>query len=393
MTLRYIAILVFVGLLSACVNTPNKNIASYDKNAGTVYPPIGFFITRPTAELNQQCLTFADESVMQHCQVNQFDASLYWQQLNASGLFEQVMFAREGTDYQVLVSTANMSRETAADITKAAVAGATLLLLPVTNEFTVKAEVTVLWRDLVLKRFSYDVPFSHTMSLFHKPEEGAEHFAQTLMSYFLRDVEQQKVFSGAFLLSSLQDSDYLQQLKAPAQIQDFQLAGQHIFNDPLAGTQLRYINPNYADDYIDLFVYPIRRTDWQDLTPVMQDELENIREEIALFYRQQNKNLTLQENKQIHWQHAQQHFQGSYFELTVEDVESLPGSTYLFIVGDKFIKLRCTFGADHAEAIVKAMLPDISVPEESLFMATLRQRFRQQMQPSGAQAASNPSLP
>lgn len=221
MASRYFIIFMLVGLVTACVSTSNNNVASYDKNAGTVYPPVSFFITRPTAELNQQCLQFADDSVMQHCQINQFDASLYWQQLYGSGLFERVMFPGEGTDYQVLVSTANMSRETAADITKAAVAGATLMLLPVTNEFSVKAEVTVLWRDLVLKRFSYDVPFSHTMSLFHKPDEGAQHFAQTLMSYFLRDIEQQQVFSGAFLLSALQDSDYLQQLKAPAQLGDF----------------------------------------------------------------------------------------------------------------------------------------------------------------------------
>ncbi|GAA0549148.1 hypothetical protein GCM10009098_15970 [Rheinheimera aquimaris] len=390
MASRYFIIFMLVGLVTACVSTSNNNVASYDKNAGTVYPPVSFFITRPTAELNQQCLQFADDSVMQHCQINQFDASLYWQQLYGSGLFERVMFAGEGTDYQVLVSTANMSRETAADITKAAVAGATLMLLPVTNEFSVKAEVTVLWRDLVLKRFSYDVPFSHTMSLFHKPDGGAQHFAQTLMSYFLRDIEQQQVFSGAFLLSALQDSDYLQQLKAPAQLGDFQLAGQHIYNDPLAGTQLRYINQNFIDDYIDVFVYPIRRTDWQEPSLVMHDELENVRKELQLFYQQQNKIMKLQEAKTISWQHESGDFHGSYFELTIEDIESLPSSTYLFIAEDKFIKLRCTFGADHAESLVKALIPKIIVPDESLFMATLRQRFREQMQPSGRHSATNP---
>lgn len=390
MASRYFVIFMLVGLVTACVSTPNNNIASYDQNAGTVYPPVSLFITRPTAELNQQCLQFADDSVMQQCQINQFDASLYWQQLHGSGLFEQVMFAREGTDYQVLVSTANMSRETAADITKAAVAGATLLLLPVTNEFSVKAEVTVLWRDLVIKRFSYDVPYTHTMSLFHKPEEGAQHFAQTLMSYFLRDVEQKQIFSGAFLLSTLQDSDYLQQLKAPAQLRDFHLAGQHIYNDPLAGTQLRYTNQNYIDDYIDVFIYPIRRTDWQDSSLVMHDEVQNVRKELELFYKQQNKIIKLQAPNKISWQHESRDFDGSYFELTIEDVESLPSSTYLFIAGDKFIKLRCTFGAIHAEDLVKTLVPEIVVPEESLFMATLRQRFRQQMQPSGHQTATNP---
>lgn len=376
MRLGYFAFCFMAMLLSACVNTPNKNIASYDKNAKQVYPPIGFFISHPSAELNQQCLQFADDSLMQHCHINQFNASLYWQQLHESGLFENVRFATAGSDYQVLISTANMSRETAADITKAALAGATLLLVPVSNEFTIKAEVTVLWRDVVLKRFDYDVPFSHTMSLFHKPEDGARNFAQTLISYFLRDAEQQQIFSGAFLLAALQDSDYIQQLKAPQQLLDFHLAGQHIFNDPLAGTQLRYTNADYIDDYIDVFVYPIRRTNWQDQSAVLQEELDNTRKEIELFYRQQNRKLTLHAVNTISWLHHQQQFSGGYFEASIEDTELQPSSTYLFIAGDKFIKLRCTFGASHAEVLVKNLLPGLTVPDESLFMAKLRQRYR-----------------
>lgn len=373
---RLCSLLLAILLLSACATTPNRHVADYDKNAGAVYPPVSFFISPPSNQLMEECTAFDNASVMQHCNINQFDSALYWQQLYTSGLFEKVSFGGKDSDYQVVISTANMSRETATDITKAALARATLLLVPVDNDFPVRAEVAVLWRSILIKRFDYSVPFSQTMSLFHKPEDGARNFAETLVSYFLRDIEQEQVFSGAFLLSALNDSDYIHDLKAPDQLLDFNLIGQYVFPNPLFGTQLRYANPKFQDDYLDVFVYPIRRTDWQDTHDVIQQELDNSREETELFYQEQQKPLVLERNQDIRWQQDGREFYGGYFEGHVDDLEPLPTSTYVFIQGDKFIKLRCSFPAEYAEQLVKVLLSALMVPDESLFMTQLRQHHR-----------------
>ncbi len=374
--MRFCSLLLAILLLSACAATPNKYVADYDKNVGAVYPPVSFFISPPSNQLMEECREFDNASVMQHCHINQFDSALYWQQLHSSGLFEKVSFGGKEADYQIVISTANMSRETAADITKAALAGATLLLVPVDNEFPVQADVAVLWRNILIKRFDYKVPFSQTMSLFHKPEDATRNFAETLVSYFLRDIEQEQVFSGAFLLSALNDSDYIHDLKAPAQLLDFNLIGQYVFPNPLFGTQLRYTNPQFQDDYLDVFVYPIRRTDWQDTQDVIQHELDNSREETELFYQEQQRPLVLGNNRDIRWQQEGSEFYGGYFEGYVDDLEPLPTSTYVFVQGDKFIKLRCSFPAEYAEQLVKALLPALTVPDESLFMTQLRQHHR-----------------
>lgn len=376
MMLRSVVIVFGLLLLAGCATAP-KNLANFNKNNKQVYPPIGFFITKPSVKLQQECLSFDEASVMQHCRVNEMSAVLYWQQLKESGLFEQVRFAEEGTDYQVLISTANMATETVADITKAALAGATLMLMPWQIEQPVKAEVSLLWRDLLIKRFEYQLNFSHTASLFHQPDAGEKNFAQTLISHFLKDAEQDNIFSGAYLLAALNDSDYITNLQVPDAVEGFVLAGRYIYNDPFFGAQVRYVNEQFHNDYVDVFVYPIKSKDYQHGAALLQTEVNNSRKEMQQYYQQQKLALTLEDSQPISWQTDSAPFNGWYFagELDIGTDEPQPTSTYLFISGDKFIKLRCTFPPTYAEQLVKTLLPQITVPGESVFMTQVRQRF------------------
>lgn len=53
-----------------------------------------------------------------------------------------------------------------------------------------------------------------------------------------------------------------------------------IYDDPLAGVGLTYIDVKNPSDVITVYVYPIRRTRWDDRDHVIQDEIGAVLAEV-----------------------------------------------------------------------------------------------------------------
>ena len=365
----------FLFALSGCATTENHNLAEFESNDKGSLPEISFFYSWPSDALRNECRQFDESSVMNHCLINNISGYEYFDSLRRTKMFQKVKLADEQTEYQVEYATAWMHGENAADISKAAVAGATLLMVPVSMEKQIKAEVNVYWRGKVIEQLTYDLPHVSTLSLFHDPQAGNRNFTDTLTSHFLKDVQEKQIFTPQFLSKKLNSSDYETRLQAPEASGDFALAGKFIYNSPFLGASLRYHHKQFADDYIDVFVYPVKKASWEDSAAVIKQELAFIRKEIDIVKKEQAwLSAEFGEDIAFAWQYEGQDFQGFYFDGVIQrqDEEESYTSTYAFIKKDKVIKFRTTFPAQFSMAFVKHIMSEIEVPEESVFMAKIR---------------------
>lgn len=377
---HWFAITGVLVLASGCASTDKMVDAQYDKNNENTLPPLAVFYDSPSEELSKACKSFNDESAFQYCHVNVVEPQYYYQSLADSKMFQEVMFADKEAEYKVAFSTVNLHSEKAAELSNIALSSASLFLIPMTSEQEVRAEVSVYWRNVKIKQYDYQLPYVSKTSLFTQLDEADKRFSQNLASHFIADAQKDNLFSSEYLAQVLQSSDYTASLNVPVTIADFQRVEQYTFRDPFFGTMITYMNPDYLNDKIDLFVYPIRKIDFADHQTALAEESANIRKEIELVIREQAwTDLTFTDVKTMQQSVEGAQIDGLYFSGSYKNElqEEVFTSVFLFAYKDKFVKFRATFPEQFLSDHVAQALTQISVPDESLFMARLRQQSRE----------------
>ncbi|SHF92340.1 hypothetical protein SAMN04487965_2963 [Microbulbifer donghaiensis] len=382
--MRILLITGFAILLSACAaNQPNEQGR---RPGGPEYPPVSLFYKYLSEELRLECNQFSSRSVLHHCVDNQFDLTSLKHALSRSGSFLQVALGQKEQDYQLLASIAVLDEETGGEIGNAALSGATLMMLPIVMEKTIRAEIVVTWKEVPIKRYDYTIPFEYSASIFNAgsyDDSIAAHIAEKLLS----DLEQENVFAGAYLMAALQASDYENDLSVPETIEDYLFDEKYIHNNPFFGALLTFQHRQFAFDRAEVYIYPIRSTDWTDTATITQGEAENLRRDLKLMQREgQFKEVVLDSVEPLNWKVGGKEIFGSFYSNTLTDVEGqqVRTATYVFTKGDKFVRIRAIFPvqegsatAESPDKFVHTLLEEVSLPEESLFMARLRQQRRQ----------------
>ncbi|MGB0835679.1 MAG: hypothetical protein ACPGR2_14305 [Psychrobium sp.] len=370
-----------IALATGCASTTKTELATYDKHVDYQMPAVSIYHTKLSSELKSKCQRFADESVLNHCRINKVSTRQYSKQFKDTNLFEDVHFANDNIEYSIAIATASMDSETAGEISRAALSGASLMLIPMTNSMDVDAEVSVYWRNFKIKQYDYKLPYISSISLFSDKEDADIEFAQSLVSNVLKDLQTDQTLSTRFLTKTLKASNYEQDLVVPAKIANFDNMGQYIYNDPLLGSSITYAAEGFHNDRIDLYVYPIRKVDFSDEQSLLAEESKNIKNEFNSVAKQlewtdikfsQPKTLTVQhENQQINGVY----FEGEYLQKLGEQSFT---SVYLFKLKDKFVKFRASFPERFITQPISEVFAQIRVPDESVFMKELRAQGKKQ---------------
>ncbi|MDN3651624.1 hypothetical protein QWY77_02420 [Thalassotalea ponticola] len=369
-------------LLSACVNTPTSNNVSTSHIDNKSLPPISLFAARPSDALQHECDQFAQSSVLNHCQYAPVDWAHYLNSFQRANKFQQVYPRDSNIEYQLEIAAAGFYQETVEDIGKAALAGATLMLLPIDMQSQIHVEMNLYWRNQKLVSQRYELPHNNTVSLFHSPEQGNTQFADSVVSRFLNDAQQHQWFGPQFLAAKLQSSNYQDDFTLGEQIDQFAASYKYIYRNPLLGATMRYNHQQFVADYVDVFVYPIREISWHNSQQVLNKEIANVQAEIERYISEHTEQPTLAFNAEqtqfisLDLDTQPTPIQGAYFDGVISEAgkEDIFSSTYLFIVKDKFVKFRASFPASFLRGFVEQALAQISIPNESKFMATLRQQ-------------------
>jgi hypothetical protein len=396
--LRIMLVAMAALMAAGCASTKVTPINQLVTAPNEKLPAVSVFYKSPTKKLKDECATYDAASPLSHCRFNLLKKDDFEEKLRESKYFEQVHSHVKDIDYNILLTFANFNHEDSGELSNAFVSGATLMMVPLKTASRVKAEIVVLWREFPLKMYEYDVPMEIRHSILN-PDAAADGIAalQTgLVARFLKDVERDQVFTGAFVNRRLQATDYEQELGYPKQIGDFQFQGQYIYPHPLAGIQLRFRHKLFDFDYIDAFVYPIRQVDWSNIRSALATEDENFRKEVDLGLREgMMKSIVLDKSEALSWESGHQIFNGIKISGKVlgNDEETYRTFMYLFTREDKFIKFRATFvqteNEPNIDDAVRQSLSQFVVPRESLFMAKLRQSQREtaiQQEKEGATA-------
>ena len=361
--------------MAGCATTHSSQVAVYNKQVDFQLPPVAIYANQLSKDLQENCQAFANESVLNYCRINQIDTAYYTAQFVDSTLFSQVHEADDSTEYSIAVATASLDSESAGEISQAALSGLSLLLIPMTNEMNVQAQVSIYWRNLKIKQYDYDLPYVSQQSLFTDPKEANTQFSKSLVSHIIKDLQQDDTLSNGYLTRVLKSSNYEEDLTVPQEIANFDFMGQYIYNDPLLGSVSTYANRDYHSDKIDLYVYPIRNVNLDNESELLAQESKHIESEFNSVAKQLEwTDVSFSAPKALTVTHKQQKVSGLYFQGEYQQKRGEKGftSVYLFKLKDKFVKFRATFPEQFITASISDIFSKISVPDESVFMKKLR---------------------
>jgi len=206
MLAKFKNILLINGLLiiiAGCSTTQTPPIARYDADVNYQFPTISVYNNQLSKHLQQRCQTFIEESSLNHCQINSIETQLYLNEFSKSKLFEGTYLAKDEVEYSIAIATASLDTETVGDISQAALSGASLLLIPMTNEMTVETQVSVYWRNIKIKQYDYQFPHISSISLFSNAKDADNEFAQRVVSHVIKDLQTDQTLSTRFLTHAL----------------------------------------------------------------------------------------------------------------------------------------------------------------------------------------------
>lgn len=367
--------------LASCAN--NNPYGSPPDNGDIAdLPNTGIFYSTLSDDLRDECLEFKNQSMLHYCQENSFELNEVADALDASGRFARVFPRDFNPDYRILISSAALQFDDADSMANAIVSGASLMLVPMKVETTFKAEFTIMWRGNIVDRFSHEIPADFSFTLFTSQEAFDQSVAKAMADVIIEGIDARDSMSAVHLVKALEASDYGAELTIPDNVADFRLIEANIARDPILGTMLRFNHQQFAFDRIDVFVYPIRATDWSDTQEVIGVEMENIRSEIKYIEQDGHINsVELNDADLLHWKINSTNTTVGFMDghYLTDQSERIYTSSYVFIKEDKFVKVRASFPKNEDETsvsapddFVRALIPAITVPEESQFMARLR---------------------
>jgi len=170
----------------------------------------------------------------------------------------------------------------------------------------------------------------------------------------------------------------------PEETEHFIAKELHVYDDPLYGASLAWLDKAYRYDVITLYVYPILDTEWENKLSVIADEMNHVLEEVkygveAGHYKEVSEAITVG----FEFEHNDVLYAGmrSTFEVRAKNDVLYDSNAYLFITEDKFVKFRTSFDSHitpdwNGDNVVKEILPNIQVEPESPYMKSLRDNQR-----------------
>ena len=381
--LKLVAVLALLHVLGGCSTTNQFVMAEYDEQPAEALPPMAVFYLRPSEEVTAACQAYDDKSMLHHCVINEFDLSYLATELADTQLFESIAYADDQYNYQLLVTTSAYNVEDSKELGSAVIAGATLMLAPISFSFDIRVDAVLTWNGAALKEYRFELPFTQKSSLLNMDQDAEADFAKSLASHFIQKFQQDDVFQPRLVYQKLEASNYEEQLFLPDQIGAYLEAEGQLYHHPFLGVQIRYIQPQFQFSRADIFVYPIRNSDWSNQQEILEAEADNFRKELALMEKEDYlQDLDIGEISFQQWDNDGQVLPVAVVKSDyVEQQRPYRSFMYLFIQQDKFIKVRASHqqgaiaDAD-VEAFVKRLSAGIRVPAESLFMARLRKNWR-----------------
>ena len=364
-------------LLSGCKTSNPIPKDFYSNGVEDRLPPISVFGKKPSDELAAIC---AKAKCIQGPEL----ISGIYDEFVKSKMFEAMAGGENKSDYQLQIAARRVDPGDAKEFAKIMTSAASLLVVPVVITHEYRSEFVVKWRGIDIASYNFDIPYDETIFLLKNFEQSKQFAAEALAAKFLSAVQGDGVFTSDFLYAALKAENYRRDLKAPNQVGDYARTDMFIYPDPFLGVQLRYQHGKQRDEKDDVFVYPVRQADWSDLNKTLMDEMEAVLKDVDLAVKagayksaqfDSAKAITLGKNRLAG--------RSAVGYVVASSGEQLRSFIYLFVVKDKIVKFRITsINADSAitqaetEAFIGELLSQLSVPDESFFIATLRQNRR-----------------
>lgn len=370
-----IAVLCSVG---GCTSTNEFVTADYVVGTTPDFPPVNIYYQRPDGDFRDQCREFDSQGMLYHCSLNEFDLTEIQSALKASGTFEDVLLGGDATGYQLTIATATYNQETGKELGGAALAGATLLLLPMGVESEIKVQAELGWRGNLLTRYEYTLPFTAKASLFSDLSSIERDRASTIASHIIKDLQTDESFSTAFLHNVLHSSDYAETF--PEAVQDgFERVDVEISRDPLEGAVAMYSHESLEDPIV-VALRPVRSWHWENSTEVIQQEALGVRKDIELKYRGAGGEIPpVSEVESL----VELENSASLRGIVVGEYgERYTLNVILHLLQDKVVEIvfREYDGGrpvvDLVQSFVPALVPVLNVPQESFYMAAVRKYWR-----------------
>lgn len=323
-------------------------------------PAISVYSTWLSEQEQARCEAFTQASEYQRCIEDPIDATLYYHALKRSHAFERTTLSSPGCDYDILIATAGYQFHQQATRTA-------------DNNLRQKitAEIQINWRGIELTTLSYQLDY---LSQANEPTPG-QHFADKLMRHFIKDARQKRIFSADYLFTNLNASNYHEHLTVPDSISGFTIHQQQLFHDPLQGVMIRYLHPDYQDETLDLYVYPVAANDLSKTNQILHYEIDRERRDIGLIANAREISVNnLDATDSITWHTDSGTHIGMSLSVNALDnfQQTIYASTYVFVVKDKVVKFSTNLPAHIASRLVKEALPQLQVPDQSKLMAQLR---------------------
>lgn len=182
-------------------------------------------------------------------------------------------------------------------------------------------------------------------------------------------------------------SNYQTDFNYPDDTENLVLVEQLTFEEPLHGASLRYENRFYDQDSIIVYTYPIRHFMLNNgdmlLNQEMRQSFVEIDETIERGLYDNRDDEVVEQFMLVQQDNSFYGLRGQT-ELTLNSGYTYTSYVYLFIQQDKFIKFRISLrNGEHRptpDNMVNELLPGLSVPQESSYMAQLRAEHKQKFE-------------
>lgn len=183
-------------------------------------------------------------------------------------------------------------------------------------------------------------------------------------------------------------TNYQTDLIYPQETENFVVQKLHVFDEPLLGALLGFVDKQYPQDIISVYVYPVPTTDWNDEEETLNLEMDRVMEEIDYSIKTGRYiSRTDEERQRFDFPAEGKEYTGLKvsMDLVLTDEQRLNSNAYLFIAQDKFIKFRTSFLANeniviNGDKAVREILPGLVVPPESAYMKKIREEHKRQQQ-------------
>lgn len=180
---RYITVLVCLIALSGCASIKPPT-AVFD--ATKRYRPVAIVINdgivdKSTVWTGYYAMTIVDQT-----------SAVIKEELAKTGVFESVEL---NNPYQEVVLSLVFARKiTDENLIKSVFQGGTLMLVPTTNDFVTRAEVSVRVRAETVRKYEYEFKTRERMFLADDAYAGRREVAKAIWSLFLADAQKDKLF-------------------------------------------------------------------------------------------------------------------------------------------------------------------------------------------------------